>query len=53
MTLAQEIVASSVFPVTKILAIEKVLLASHQLSGPATDWWDGYVEAREDQLARI
>jgi hypothetical protein len=26
---------------------EKVLLASHQLSGPATDWWDAYVEAHE------
>jgi hypothetical protein len=24
---------------------EKVLLASHQLSGPATDWWDAYVES--------
>jgi hypothetical protein len=24
---------------------EKVLLASHQLSGPAADWWDTYVEA--------
>jgi hypothetical protein len=24
---------------------EKVLLASHQLSGPAADWWDAYVEA--------
>jgi hypothetical protein len=23
---------------------EKVLLASHQLPGPATDWWDAYVE---------
>jgi hypothetical protein len=22
---------------------EKVQLASHQLSGPATDWWDAYV----------
>jgi hypothetical protein len=27
---------------------EKVLLASHQLSGPATDWWDAYVEAHEE-----
>jgi hypothetical protein len=27
---------------------EKVLLASHQLSGPATDWWDAYVEAYEE-----
>jgi hypothetical protein len=24
---------------------KKVLLASHQLSGPAADWWDAYVEA--------
>jgi hypothetical protein len=24
---------------------EKVLLASHQLSCPAADWWDAYVEA--------
>jgi hypothetical protein len=24
---------------------EKVLLASHQVSGPASDWWDAYVEA--------
>jgi hypothetical protein len=24
---------------------EKVLLSSHQLSGPAADWWDAYVEA--------
>jgi hypothetical protein len=27
---------------------EKVLLASHQLSCPAADWWDAYVEAHED-----
>jgi hypothetical protein len=27
---------------------EKVLLASHQLTGPATDWWDAYVEAQEE-----
>jgi hypothetical protein len=27
---------------------EKVLLASHQLSGPATNWWDAYVEAHEE-----
>jgi hypothetical protein len=27
---------------------EKVLLASHQLLGPATDWWDAYVEAHEE-----
>jgi hypothetical protein len=26
---------------------EKVLLASHQLSGPTTVWWDAYVEAHE------
>jgi hypothetical protein len=26
---------------------EKVLLASHQLSGHATDWWDAHVEAHE------
>jgi hypothetical protein len=26
---------------------EKVMLASHQLSGPAADWWDAYVEAHE------
>jgi hypothetical protein len=28
---------------------EKVLLASHQLSGPAADWWDAYVEAHEER----
>jgi hypothetical protein len=27
---------------------ENVLLASHQLSGPAADWWDVYVEAHEE-----
>jgi hypothetical protein len=27
---------------------EKVLLASHQLAGPAADWWDAYVEAHEE-----
>jgi hypothetical protein len=27
---------------------EKVLLASHQLSGPAPDWWVAYVEADEE-----
>jgi hypothetical protein len=27
---------------------EKVLLASHQLSGPAADWWDAYVKALEE-----
>jgi hypothetical protein len=26
---------------------EKVLLASHQLSGLAADWWDAYMEAHE------
>jgi hypothetical protein len=27
---------------------EKVLLASHQLSGLAVNWWDVYVEAHEE-----
>jgi hypothetical protein len=27
---------------------ENVLLASHQLSSPAADWWDAYVEAHKD-----
>jgi hypothetical protein len=27
---------------------EKVLFASHQLVGPAADWWDVYVEAYEE-----
>jgi hypothetical protein len=27
---------------------EKVLLASHQLSGSAADWWDAYVEVHEE-----
>jgi hypothetical protein len=27
---------------------EKVLLDSHQLSGPAADWWDAYVEAHKE-----
>jgi hypothetical protein len=27
---------------------EKVLLASHQLFGPASDWWDAYVETHEE-----
>jgi hypothetical protein len=27
---------------------EKVLLASHQLIGPAADWWDTYIEAHEE-----
>jgi hypothetical protein len=26
---------------------ERVLLASHQLSGPTANWWDAYVEAHE------
>jgi hypothetical protein len=27
---------------------EKILFASHQLEGPATDWWGAYVEAHEE-----
>jgi hypothetical protein len=27
---------------------EKVLLASHQLSGPVANWWDAYEEAHEE-----
>jgi hypothetical protein len=27
---------------------EMVLLASHQLSGPAANWWDAYVETHEE-----
>jgi hypothetical protein len=27
---------------------ERVLLACHNLSSPAVDWWDAYVEAQED-----
>jgi hypothetical protein len=27
---------------------EKVLFAAHQLVGPASDWWDAYVEAHEE-----
>jgi hypothetical protein len=27
---------------------EKVLFASHQLEGPAPNWWDAYVEAHEE-----
>jgi hypothetical protein len=27
---------------------EKVVLAPHQLSGPAIDWWVAYVEAHEE-----
>jgi hypothetical protein len=36
---------------------ENVLLASYQLSGPAVNWWDPYVEAHEEpesnRLAKI
>jgi hypothetical protein len=32
---------------------EKVLLASHQLFGHATDWWDAYVEAHEEPISII
>jgi hypothetical protein len=28
--------------------LEKVLLASHQLSGPVADWWHAYLEAHEE-----
>jgi hypothetical protein len=27
---------------------EKVILASHQLIGPSSDWWDAYVRAYEE-----
>jgi hypothetical protein len=27
---------------------EKVLLASNQLFGPITDWWDAYMEAHDE-----
>jgi hypothetical protein len=27
---------------------KKVMLASHQLIGPASDWWDAYVQAHEE-----
>jgi hypothetical protein len=27
---------------------KKVMLASHQRSGPAVDWWDVFVEAHEE-----
>jgi hypothetical protein len=27
---------------------ERMLLVSHQLSGPAADWWDAYVKAHEE-----
>jgi hypothetical protein len=26
----------------------KVLLTSHQLSGPTADWWDAYMKAHEE-----
>jgi hypothetical protein len=32
---------------------EKVSLASHQLSGPAADWWDTYVKAHEEQCPYV
>jgi hypothetical protein len=28
--------------------LEKVLLASHQMSGPAANWFDAYMEAHEE-----
>jgi hypothetical protein len=34
--------------VVKCNNCEKVLLASHQLSGSTADWWDAYVEAHEE-----
>jgi hypothetical protein len=27
---------------------EKMLLASHQLSGPAANWWDAYMKAHDE-----
>jgi hypothetical protein len=27
---------------------DKVLLASYQPTGPATDWWDAYMEAHQE-----
>jgi hypothetical protein len=27
---------------------EKVMLASHQLIGPAANWWDAYMKAYEE-----
>jgi hypothetical protein len=27
---------------------ERVLFALHQLKGPASEWWDAYVNAHED-----
>jgi hypothetical protein len=40
-------------PVEKLQVVqcnnyEKVLLSSHQLSGPAADWWDAYIDAHEE-----
>jgi hypothetical protein len=35
-------------PVIQCNNHEKVLLASHQLSGPTADWLDAYVEAHEE-----
>jgi hypothetical protein len=32
---------------------EKVHFASHQLIGPAADWWDAYVEAHEEPETSI
>jgi hypothetical protein len=32
---------------------EKVLFASHQLVGPAADWWDAYVELMKNPKASI
>jgi hypothetical protein len=32
---------------------EKVQLSSNQPSGPAADWWDAYLAAREHQLVEI
>jgi hypothetical protein len=28
--------------------LERVLLASHQLSSPIADWWDAYMESDEE-----
>jgi hypothetical protein len=30
---------------------EKVMLASHQLIGPTSDWWDAYVEPMKNPTA--
>jgi hypothetical protein len=37
------------FQVVQCNNSEKVLLASHQLSGLAADWWDAYMKAREER----